>query len=123
MINKVYEAMLKKDLPELTEEEKKTTHEHETNGIIRRTQFKTEEDKEAYVKWLQKSRYYMKYFFLGVGLNFLIYHLGMNYYPEIIYLVASNVNTGFFVGLGVPMAVMFLGAELHYKIKEKGKNK
>ncbi len=119
--SKLHNTVLKKDVPELTEEEKKTTHEHEDKGIVRRTQFQTEEEKEAYVEWLNKSRYYMRYFFLGVALNFMVYYLGMNYNPAIIYPMATNITVGFLVGIGVPMAVMFGGAELHYWIKVKSR--
>ncbi len=109
----------KSEVPELTEEEKKTTFEYRHGDVVRRTKFKNEEEKKEYERWQKKSRYYMRYFFLGIGLNFLFYYLGMTYWPEVIYPIATNVNLGFVVGLMVPMAIMFAGAELHYRAKEK----
>lgn len=69
--------------------------------------FRTEEDMLNWEKAYRKSRLYMPYFLLGVGINLLLYKLGLD--------LSRNLLLGGFVGLAIPLASMFLFTELHYR--------
>lgn len=77
----------------------------------RRYEFKSEEDKDQWEKLYRKSRLFMPYFLLGIGINFLLYFAGLD--------LSKNIILGAFVGLAIPFASMYLLSELHYRIAEK----
>ncbi|MCL6639126.1 MAG: hypothetical protein K6T80_05515 [Firmicutes bacterium] len=74
----------------------------------RRLKFNSEEDKRGWEKAYRKSKLYMPYFLLGVGINFILYLSGLD--------LAKNLLLGGTIGIAVPMAAMFILSELHYRI-------
>ncbi|GEM_PF-442184 len=97
----------KVDIAELPEEEQKVTLDVLEKERVRRLTFNTEEEKRIWNKMNKKRKLNTPYFLLGVGINFLLYWGGVD--------LSQNISVGAIVGLGVPLATMFIGAELHYR--------
>jgi len=74
----------------------------------RRLNFASEEDKRGWEKAYRKSKLFIPYFMVGIGINFLLYLSGLD--------LSQNLFLGGLVGMVVPMATMFLLSELHYRI-------
>ncbi|MEW6273863.1 MAG: hypothetical protein AB1556_01915 [Bacillota bacterium] len=81
----------------------------------RRYEFKSEEDKLAWERLYKKSRLFMPYFLLGVGINFLLYLAGLD--------LSKNIILGSLVGIAVPFASMYLFSELHFRIASRRSQK
>lgn len=79
----------------------------------RRLKFASEEDKKGWEKAYRKSKLFIPYFLVGIGINFILYLSGLD--------LSRNLLLGGIVGMAVPMATMFLLSELHYRlIMEEG---
>ncbi|MCL6635830.1 MAG: hypothetical protein K6T29_08720 [Peptococcaceae bacterium] len=74
----------------------------------RRLYFASEEDKKGWEKAYRKSKLFIPYFLVGIGINFILYLSGLD--------LSKNLLLGGLVGMLVPMAAMFLLSELHYRI-------
>lgn len=77
-------------------------------GRRRRMEFISEEDKKGWKKAYRKRKLYTPYFLVGVAVNALLYHLGLD--------LAADIFWGLAVGVGVPFLFMFFLAEVHYRI-------
>ncbi|MCL6447950.1 MAG: hypothetical protein K6U04_07330 [Armatimonadetes bacterium] len=77
-------------------------------GKYRRYEFDSEEDKAEWEKLYRKSKLFMPYFLVGVGINFLLYFAGLD--------LSKNIMLGALVGLGIPLASMYLFSELHFRL-------
>ncbi len=77
-------------------------------GGTRRLEFQSEEDKQQWEKAYRKSKWFVPYFLVGIGINFLLYKLGLD--------LSNNLFFGFLVGVGVPILTMFTLTELHYRV-------
>lgn len=83
------------------------------NKIVR-MEFKSEEDRDGWLKAYRKSRFYTFYFMAGIGVNFILYFAGLD--------LSRNILLGSLVGLAVPLATMFGLTELHmYLLSKKSK--
>ncbi len=97
---------------EIEEPEDKTDHYLDMkigSGRYRRYYFKSEEEKHLWYRMQKKSKLYIPYFLLGVGINFILYFSGVD--------LSRNILWGALVGLGVPFASMFLFSEIHFRIR------
>jgi len=74
----------------------------------RRLEFQSQEDMHNWEKAYRKSKWFIPYFFVGVGVNLILYNIGVD--------LSRNLGLGFLVGVGVPITTMFLGSELHYRV-------
>lgn len=92
----------------LAQEQKKYVLEITRGHRKYRLEFKSEEDMLNWEKAYRKSRLYIPYFLVGVGVNLLLYKAGLD--------LSRNLLLGALVGLAVPFATMFLFAELHYRL-------
>lgn len=83
---------------------------------IRRMEFASEEDRIGWDKAYRKSKLYIPYFLVGIGINFLLYFAGLD--------LAKNLFMGALVGLVIPLASMYGLAELHHRffIEKKAQN-
>ncbi len=86
----------------------KATLEVVERGRKKNMEFSSEEDRLGWQKAYKKSKWYTPYFLLGVGINVLLYKLGVD--------LSSNIPLGLLVGVGVPMITMFGLTELHYRL-------
>ena len=77
-------------------------------GGTRRMEFQSEEDMKHWEKAYRKSRWFVPYFFVGVGINLILYKMGLD--------LGRNLTIGFAVGVGVPILSMFALTELHYRV-------
>ena len=84
------------------------TLEVEERGRKKRLEFASEEDRIGWNKAFLKSKWYTPYFLVGIGINGLMYWLGVD--------LARNIGVGALVGLGVPLIAMFGLTELHYHL-------
>jgi len=85
-------------------------------GKTTRLEFASEADRAGWERAYRKSRWYLPYFFVGVGINFLLYFAGLD--------LSRNILLGSLVGLAVPMTTMLLLTELHFYLldrKRRGK--
>lgn len=82
---------------------------------IMRLEFLTEEDRKNWERAYRKSRLYMLYFMVGVGINFILYYAGLD--------ISRNLLLGGIVGLAVPVAAMLGFTELHVYLLERKKQK
>lgn len=80
-------------------------------GGTRRMEFQSEEDMRNWEKAYRKSKLFVPYFFVGIGINFLLYKLGVD--------LSDNLGLGFLVGVGIPVLSMFTLTELHYRLFHK----
>lgn len=80
-------------------------------GKYRRYEFKSAEDKAEWEKLYRKSRLFIPYFLAGVGINFVLYFAGLD--------LSKNLVMGTIVGLGVPLASMYIFSELHYRVANR----
>ncbi|MBS4032666.1 MAG: hypothetical protein KGZ63_14795 [Clostridiales bacterium] len=74
---------------------------------VRKMEFESEEERLGWQKAYRKSKWYTPYFLLGVFFNYLLYRTGFN---------PANIGWGMLIGVGVPMATMFIFTELHYRL-------
>ncbi len=86
----------------------KFTLEVMERGRLKRLEFASEEDRAGWNKAFKKSKWYTPYFLVGVGINLLLYKLGVD--------LARNILLGALVGVAVPLGTMFLLTELHYQV-------
>ncbi|HBX22738.1 MAG TPA: hypothetical protein DEF34_03730 [Desulfotomaculum sp.] len=77
-------------------------------GGKRRLEFQSHEDMHNWEKAYRKSKWLVPYFLVGVGINFILYGIGVD--------LSRNLGLGFLVGVGVPLVTMFLFSELHYRL-------
>lgn len=77
----------------------------------RRLYFETEKEKRQWQRMQKKSKLYIPYFLVGIGINFCLYFLGLD--------LESNIFLGALVGLGVPLSSMYFLAELHYRLETR----
>ncbi len=77
-------------------------------------EFASEEDRRGWEKAYRKSKLYTPYFLCGVGVNFILYFMGLD--------LTGNLFLGALVGLAIPLASMFLLAELHYRLLIENKS-
>lgn len=77
----------------------------------RRYEFNSAEDKAEWEKLYRKSKLYIPYFLVGAGINLLLYFAGLD--------LSKNLFMGTIVGLGVPLASMYVFSELHYRIANR----
>jgi hypothetical protein len=96
------------------EEEKPYLDIKRGRNQYRRYYFETEAEKREWEKMHRKSKLYIPYFLFGIALNFGLYFAGVD--------LKSNILTGALVGLGVPLACMYVLSELHFRIAQKLKN-
>ncbi|MBT9172515.1 MAG: hypothetical protein DDT21_00901 [Syntrophomonadaceae bacterium] len=83
-------------------------------GKTVRLEFVSETDREGWRRAYRKSRWYMFYFMVGVGINLAMYFAGLD--------LSRNILLGALVGLAVPIASMLLLTELHfYLLDRKGR--
>lgn len=75
---------------------------------VRRLTFASEEDRRRWVKASRKRRLYVSYFLVGVGINAVLYLMGVD--------LSRNFALGLLVGMGVPITCMFLLSEVHYRL-------
>ena len=80
-------------------------------GKYRRYEFDSEEDMREWEQIHRKSRLYIPYFLVGVGINLILHFAGLN--------LGKNIVMGSLVGMGVPFASMYLFSELHFRIARK----
>jgi len=78
-----------------------------------RLEFASDEDRRKWQRAYRKSRYYMFYFMVGVGINFLLYFAGVD--------LSRNILLGALVGTTLPLSAMFGLTELHLYLLEKKK--
>ena len=78
-----------------------------------RMEFASDEDRRGWERAYLKSRFYTRYFMVGVGINFLFYLAGLD--------LSRNILLGGIVGLAVPVAAMFGFTELHFYLRDKKK--
>jgi len=71
-----------------------------------RLEFASEADRAGWERAYRKSRWYTFYFLVGVGINFLLYLAGLD--------LSRQIFWGALVGIGVPLASMFLLTEVHF---------
>lgn len=76
-------------------------------GGKRRLEFESEEDKKSWYKGYRKSKLFVPYFMVGIGINLLLYKLGLD--------LSRNLLLGLLVGVGIPILTMFSFTELHYR--------
>lgn len=77
-------------------------------GGKRRMEFQSKEDMRNWEKAYRKSKWFVPYFFVGIGINLLLYKLGLD--------LSRNLGLGFLVGVGIPVLSMFALTELHYRL-------
>lgn len=87
-----------------------TLEVREGNKIVR-MEFKSEEDRDGWLRAYRKSRYYTFYFMVGIGVNFLLYFAGLD--------LSRKIFLGALVGLAVPLTTMFGLTELHMYLLDK----
>lgn len=75
---------------------------------IRRMEFASEEDRIGWEKAYRKSKLYIPYFLAGIGINFLLFFAGLD--------LSKNLFMGALAGLAIPLASMYIFAELHYRL-------
>lgn len=92
--------------PDIVEEGR--TLEVRRGDRIRRMEFASEEDRRNWKKASRKRRLYLAYFLVGVGINAVLYLLGLD--------LSDDLLRGLLVGMGVPIATMFFLSELHYRL-------
>ncbi len=92
----------------MTEKEKTVTLEVVLRDRRRKLYFESEEDRLGWEKAYRQSKWYTPYFLLGVVINLVLYKAGLD--------LSRNIFLGFAVGVGVPIASMFLLTELHYRL-------
>ncbi|MBC7359606.1 MAG: hypothetical protein H5U10_13830 [Desulfacinum sp.] len=56
-------------------------------------------------------KWYLLYFYLGVGINFLLYFTKPYGFDP-----SGSILWGSFYGIGIPLSTMFIGAHIHRKI-------
>lgn len=76
-----------------------------------RLEFASEADRAGWERAYRKSRWYTFYFLAGVGINFLLYLAGLD--------LSRQIFWGALVGIGVPLASMFLLTELHFWLLDR----
>lgn len=102
---------------DIQEPEDKTDHYIDVKmspGSYRRLYFKDEREKQLWFRMHKKSKLYIPYFLMGVGINFVLYFSGLD--------LSRDLLMGGLVGLGIPFTSMFLFSEIHFRIKYGGKN-
>lgn len=77
-------------------------------GGTRRMEFQSREDMRSWEKAYRKSKLFVPYFFVGIGINFILYKSGVD--------LSQNLGLGFLVGVGVPVLSMLILTELHYRV-------
>jgi len=77
-------------------------------GGKRRLEFQSCEDMHKWEKAYCKSKWLIPYFLVGVGINLVLYRIGVD--------LSRNLGLGFLVGVGIPLVTMFLCSELHYRL-------
>jgi hypothetical protein len=92
----------------MMDEKKRVTLELIEKDRRRELEFESEEDRIGWETAYRKSKWYLPYFLLGVVFNLLLYKAGLD--------LARNILLGSLVGIGVPIATMFLLTELHYRL-------
>jgi hypothetical protein len=80
-----------------------------------RLEFASEEDRAGWERAYRKSRWYTFYFLAGVGINFLLYRAGLD--------LSRQIFWGALVGIGVPLASMFLLTEVHFWLLDRRRKK
>lgn len=95
------------------EEEKPYLDVKRGRNQYRRYYFETEMEKREWEKMHKKSKLYIPYFLLGIAINFGLYFVGVD--------LKSNILAGALVGLGVPLASMYILSELHFRILQRRK--
>lgn len=92
----------------MDEKKKSATLEVIERDRRRQLEFESEEERIGWEKAFRKSKWYPFYFLLGVVFNLILYKAGLD--------LARNILLGSVVGIGVPIASMFLLTELHYRL-------
>ncbi|HSW36002.1 MAG TPA: hypothetical protein VLH18_05295 [Candidatus Limnocylindrales bacterium] len=78
-----------------------------------RLEFASETDRDNWQRASQKRPWYIFYFFLGIGINFLMYFAGLD--------LSRNIFLGALVGMGVPLSSMFLFTVVHFYLLDRKK--
>lgn len=99
--------MADKKGPKVGATEGKVVIEVQQRDKVRKMEFESEEDRAGWEKAFRKSKWYTPYFLLGVFFNYILYKAGLN---------PGNIAWGMIIGVGVPMATMFIFTELHYRL-------
>lgn len=99
--------MTKKKKPDAGAAAEKVTLEVVERNRTRRMEFESEEERLGWEKAYRKSKWYTPYFLIGVLINYVLYRAGLD--------LSRNILWGMIIGTGIPIASMFLFAELHYR--------